>query len=236
MTRALRAIVARRAGTRRRLAGRAGGVLAAPAFGVFVLLASGVSVSAAPYVIDHARSELAVRVFRAGPAAALAHDHVVRAAQWDGTLDVNRDPVALAADLRVQVDGLVIDEPEVRVRHGLDGALSDDDRASVRATMLGPDQLDAARFPEIRFRTAEIDRAGDGFRLAGELTLHGATRRFALPITVRDDAGTLTASGSVRVALSDFGITPYSAFLGLVRNQDEVEIVFTVVAAPAAAR
>jgi polyisoprenoid-binding protein YceI len=192
--------------------------------------------AAEPYAIDHARSEIAVRVFRAGVAAFLAHDHVIRAADWEGTLDVNRDPPALAADFRVPVEALVVDEPEARARHGLDGVLSDDDRASVRATMLGPDQLDAARYPEIRFRAAEIDRAGEGFRLAGELTLHGQTKRIFLPITVRDDAGTLTAQGKVRVLQSDFGIAPHRALLGAIKNQDEVEIVVTVVAAPAATR
>lgn len=190
----------------------------------------------APYAIDHAKSEIVVRVFRAGIAAFLAHDHVIRAAEWDGTLDVNRDPPALAAELVVPVDALVVDEPEVRARYGLDGVLSDVDRASVRTTMLGPDQLDAARFPEIRFRAAEIDRAGDGFRLAGELTLHGETKRVTLPITVREDGATLTAHGAVRVVQSDYGIVPHRALLGAIKNQDEVEIVVTLVAAPAATR
>jgi len=224
-------------GTLRPFAARARGASRlVAALAAAAALARAAPAVAEPYAIDHASSELVVRVFRGGIGFALAHDHVVRASAWDGTLDVNRDPVALAADFRVPVDSLEVDEPEVRARHGLDGVLSDDDRASIRASMLGPDQLDAARFPEIRFRAAEIDRQGDGFRLAGELTLHGETRRIALPISVRDDAGTLTASGSVRVAQSDYGITPYRALLGLVRNQDEVEIVFTVVAAPAATR
>jgi len=207
------------------------GVAAVVLFAGLVRVAAG-----APYTIDHAKSEIVVRVFRAGIAAFLAHDHVIRAGEWDGTLDVNRDPPAVAADLRVPVDALVVDEPEARVRHGLDGVLSDDDRASVRATMLGPDQLDAARFPEIRFHAAEIDRAGDGFRLAGELTLRGQTKRITLPITVRENGDTLTAHGTVRVVQSDYGITPHRALLGAIKNQDEVEIVVTVVAAPAATR
>jgi polyisoprenoid-binding protein YceI len=197
------------------------------------VLAAASGAAAEPYAIDYARSELVVRVFKAGIASALAHDHVVRAAAWQGTLDVNRDPVALAADFRVDVSALAVDEPEVRARHGLSDVLSDDDRASVRATMLGPEQLDAAQHPEIRFRAAEVDRAGDGFRLAGELTLHGRTKRIALPITVTDDGATMTARGSVRIAQRDFGIEPYRAALGAVKNQDEVELVVTVVATPA---
>jgi len=195
--------------------------------------AGGRPAGAEPYRIDYAKSELVVRVFKAGPASALAHDHVVRAARWEGTLDVNRDPIALAADLRVEVAALDVDDPALRARYQLDGVLSDADRAEVRANMLGEGQLDAGRHPEIRFRAAEIDRAGADFRLAGEFTLHGRSKRVVLPISVTESAEELTARGSLRVKQSDFGIVPHSAFLGAVRNQDEIELVVTIVASPA---
>lgn len=196
----------------------------------------------APYAVDTARSEIAVVVFKGGAASMLAHDHVVRAGRWQATLDVSVDPVALAADVRVDATGLEIDEPDARARHGLDGTLSEGDRAQVRATMLGAGQLDVARYPEIRFTAAEIDRAADpgdasgGFRLAGELHLHGRAKRVSMPLAISREGDAFTARGSVRVKQSDFGITPYSAFLGAVRTQDEVEIVFTLVAVRAATR
>jgi polyisoprenoid-binding protein YceI len=192
--------------------------------------------AAAPYRIDPERSELVVRVLKAGAAAALAHDHVVRAGAWQGKLDVTREPVALAAEIVVDARALEIDEPAVRARHGLDGELSASDRSKTLTTMLGKDQLDVASYPEIRFRTAEIDRAGTDFRLAGELSLHGKTKRITLPLTITEQDGTCTAHGTVRLRQSDFGITPYSAFLGAVRTQDEVELVVTIVAAPATDR
>jgi hypothetical protein len=40
------------------------------------------------------------------------------------------------------------------------------------------------------------------------------------------------ATGSFEVNQSDFGITPYSLFLGAVRNQDRVRVLFDLVAAP----
>ena len=188
--------------------------------------------AAAPYRIDPERSELVVRVFKAGAAAALAHDHVVRAAAWQGKLDVTREPVALAAEIVVDARALEVDEPAVRARHGLDGELSASDRKKTLETMLGEVQLDVARYPEIRFRTDEIDRAGADFRLSGELSLHGKTKRIALPLTITEQDGGFTAHGTVRFRQSDFGITPYSAFLGAVRTQDEVELVVTIVATP----
>lgn len=198
-----------------------------------MLTAAGRPANAAPYAIDAARSEIAVKVFKAGVASALAHDHVVRATRWQATLDVTPDPVALAADVRVDATALEVDEPDARARHGLDGALSDGDRAQVRASMLGADQLDVAQHPEIRFAASVIERDGEGFRLAGDLSLHGRTKRVTLPLAIERDGDAFTARGRVRVKQSDFGITPYSAFLGAVRVQDEVEIVFAVVAVPA---
>lgn len=201
-----------------------------------MLTTTGRPAHAAPYAIDATRSEIVAKVFKAGPASAFAHDHVVRAARWQATLDLTPEPVALAADVRVDATALEVDEADARARHGLDGTLSDGDRAQVRASMLGADQLDVAQHPEIRFAASQIDRAGDGFRLAGELSLHGRTRRIALPLAITQDGDAFTARGSVRVKQSDFGITPYSAFLGAVRTQDEVEITFSLVAVPAAAR
>lgn len=222
---------------RRHRVSPAGGVASWLAAALAVLaLGNPGAAGAAPYRIDREQSELVVRVFKAGAASALAHDHVVRAAVWQGTLDVIRDPVALAAEIRVDAQALEVDEPEVRARYGLEGTLSADDRSKVRTTMLAADQLDATNHPEIRFRVAEIDRAGAGFSLAGELTLRGKSRRLALPLAVTEQGEQLTARGTVRFRQSDFGIEPYRAFLGAVRTQDEVELVVTIVATPDAAR
>lgn len=194
------------------------------------------SAQAAPYRIDMARSEIAVKVFKAGAASAFAHDHVIRAPRWQATLDLSPDPVALSAEVVVDVRALEVDEPELRARHGLDGTLSDGDRAQVRENMLGADQLDAASHPTIRFAATRVDSEGDGFRLTGELSLHGVTRPVAVPLAVVRDDESYVARGSLRVQQSAFGIRPYSAFLGAVRTQDAVEIVFTLVAVPATSR
>lgn len=222
-------------GALRRLRARGAGLVLA--WGILLMTTTSEGPAhAAPYAVDAARSEIAVKVFKGGVASALAHDHLVRAARWQATLDLSPDPVALAADVRVDATALEVDEPDARARHGLDGTLSDSDRAQVRANLLGAEQLDVARHPEIRFSASQVERDGEGgggsFRLAGELSLHGRTRRIDVPLAIAQDGDTFTARGRVRVRQSDFGITPYSAFLGAVRVQDEVEIVFTVVAVP----
>lgn len=210
---------------------RAAGLVACGA-AVASLLVVAASVCAAPYRIDERRSELVVLVTRAGVGSALAHDHVVRATRFSGSLDVDRELVALSAEVEVDARALEVDEPEQRAKYGLSGSISEKDRAEVRATMLGEGQLDVERYPEIRFRAARIDRTADGFRLAGELTLHGVARRVSFPMQVREEGEALHATGSLRFEQSDFGIEPYSAVLGAIRNRDEVELRFTVVARP----
>ncbi len=65
--------------------------------------------------------------------------------------------------------------------------------ASVGETVLGPDFLDAARFPVLAY-----DGACEGEGLAGQLTMHGVTRPFALTMDRR--ANGVTAAGRLQRA------------------------------------
>ncbi len=210
---------------------RAAGLLACGA-AVASLLVVAAGARAAPYRIDERQSEFVVLVSRAGVGSALAHDHVVRATRFSGSLDVDRELVALSAEIEVDARALEVDEPEQRAKYGLSGRLSEEDRAEVRTTMLGEGQLDVERYPEIRFRASQIERAPEGFRLTGDLTLHGVTRRVSFPMQVREEGEALHGTGSLRFKQSDFGIEPYSVALGAIRNRDEVELRFGVVALP----
>ncbi len=50
--------------------------------------------------------------------------------------------------------------------------------------LLGPGFLDAGRYPQIRFRSADIRHlGGDEYAAAGELTIKDVTRRVELPFT-----------------------------------------------------
>ena len=74
---------------------------------------------------------------------------------------------------------LVMNVGQLRV---VDPARSADERQKVRAQMLGPEGLDAERFPRITYHSLTIDRIEAGVWLVQrELELHG---RF-LPLNVR---------------------------------------------------
>jgi hypothetical protein len=95
--------------------------------------------------IDAKRSTVTVHVFKSGLFRAFADDHVIEAPLAEGSLDDSA-----TSTVRIAID--------VRGMHVLDPGLSPHDRREVQPHMLGPEVLDADRFPHIRFRSVAIQR------------------------------------------------------------------------------
>jgi polyisoprenoid-binding protein YceI len=186
---------------------------------------------AAEHRVDPARSSLLVRLYKDGPASGFAHDHVVRATRFTGSLRYDpARPAEGAVTVEVEVASLVADEPALRRRFDL-SEMSDGARRDVQSTMLGDRQLDAARHPRIAFRSTAVAAQGEGrLRVDGELSLHGQTKAVSFPAEVSLVDGELRARATLRFRQSDFGITPYRAAFGAVRNKDEVELIVDLVA------
>jgi polyisoprenoid-binding protein YceI len=195
----------------------------------------GLSVQAAPWSLDVAGTELAVKTWKVGAAAALAHDHVVRATKVSGgaSLDEAGTPESLKLDLVVDVAALVPDEPEDRRKYHLPNTpVPENDRKKVKENMLSEEQLDAAKFKVISFTVSRVYREESGaLQCLGKLTLHGVTKELLFPITVKSSENRVEGDAQVKIKTSDFGVKPYSAALGLIRNKDEVELVVHVVLA-----
>jgi polyisoprenoid-binding protein YceI len=47
-----------------------------------------------------------------------------------------------------------------------------------------PDFFDAAKYPKLTFKSTKITKAGKGYKLKGELTIHGVTKEVTLDATV----------------------------------------------------
>lgn len=193
--------------------------------------------SAATYQVDPGRSELVVRLRKAGVAAAFAHDHVIRATRFSGRVELpSQDPTAGSVEIEVDTRSLRADEPAVRLKHGLDKPLDEKDRNEIQATMEGPGQLDVASHPTISFRSTSVEASGDGgYVVAGALTLHGTTQQIRFPAKIEVASGELVASGAMSFQQSAFGIEPYSGLGGAVRNRDEADLIVHLVAAASGA-
>jgi polyisoprenoid-binding protein YceI len=189
----------------------------------------------ASFKVDPAQSFLAVRLFREGPAAGLGHDHVVEARTFAGTLTHDPgDPAASAIRVEVDVASLVADDPATRHRFGLAGQLTASERAEIDAAMRAEGQLAAGRFPSITFVSSTIGRQADGrYAVTGKLTIRGVTNEVRFPAELRLDGGKLRGRAELRFTQSSFGYRPYRAFLGAIRNQDEVVLHVDLVAVPA---
>ena len=187
---------------------------------------------AAEYLFRPQRSELVALVFKTGFASGFAHDHIVRATLFSGSIRGDPGhPAAAAVDVTVAAAALAADEPEMRKKHDLAAGLSDADRREIQSTMLGETQLHVAAYPDITFRSVAVELRGSGELLVtGDFTLHGTTRRIRVSVRVQFSGDTVRATGAFDVNQSDFGITPVSLFFGAVRNQDRVRILFDLLA------
>ena len=200
---------------------------------VALLLGPGVAGSST-LRIDTGETRLTVHVFKEGFGSALAHDHVVEATQVTGTVEYDAArPEASSIVIEARADSLRVDDPGARQRLGVEGELSDGQRADVLKAMRTPDQLDVARYQTIRFASTRVVPEGDGrLRVTGGLTIRGVTREMTFPATVTVEGGVLRARATLRFLQSSFGYRPYTALLGAIRNKDEVSLDVDVVARP----
>jgi len=220
--------------------------------------------AAASWAVVGDDTVFAVVTHKAGFAAGLAHNHLVAPADYDVTLEFSpADPASAGFEIAFAAESLTFDDPQMQARWGarirelgvLDGefsALPDSRREQIRQAALGPRQIDAASHPLIAATIIGVTPAGDApdggapgddepaaefpWRVSLAFEVHGV--RVERPVRARyaiDESGGLEIEAVGRYAFSDFGIKPYSAMLGAVRNRDEFELYVHLRAVPAAA-
>ena len=102
---------------------------------------------------------------------------------------------------------------------------SESTRADVQKAMLGPQVLDALKYPEIHFVSEGVERKDDShWRVHGKLALHGVTRQII--VETRLESGHYR--GRVSLKQTDYGITPIRVAGGTVNVRDELQIDFDV--------
>ncbi|HTP32278.1 MAG TPA: YceI family protein [Candidatus Acidoferrales bacterium] len=161
--------------------------------------------------VDAAKSEITVRVYKAGVFGAFGHDHEIAAPVKSGAVDTSAHTV----ELRVAAASLKVRDP---------GA-SEKDRGEIQNTMIGPEVLDAGHFPEIVFTSSGAEAAGDGaWRVRGNVVIHGQSR--PIEVDVRESGGHYR--GSALLKQSQFGIKPVKVAGGAIRVKDEIRIEFDI--------
>ena len=160
---------------------------------------------------------LLLRTGRTGLGSRAGHDLTIEVTRWEGTATVDTgEPARSSVTIEAHVDSFVVREGSGGVK-----PLTDSDRADIKKT-IEDKVLQAKRHPTITFRSNRVSGAATSFTVVGDLTIVGTTR----PVTVRGSLTEDSASGSASVVQSQYGIKPYSAFLGALKLADEVTVEF----------
>ncbi|MCH9650569.1 MAG: YceI family protein [Deltaproteobacteria bacterium] len=200
--------------------------------------------------IDRASSVFAVVTHKAGAAARLAHDHLIVARGYSAELRYHpAHPMEASFVFEAPVTSLEIDSPqaqetwfprlqELGILDQAFGEMSDKNRAKVRSAMLGPSQLDAERFPTLSVQVRELRASADGDRAQTShqanvvFEIHGQEVEAPFPLRISTTETKVVFEAFGTLTLSDFGIKPYSALLGAVRNRDQVDVFLYLEATP----
>jgi hypothetical protein len=100
--------------------------------------------------------------------------------------------------------------------------------------------LKAQAHADIRFRLRSLgtrDASGDGagvpLRAKGVVTIAGVDRDVMLDLVATRAGANLSVTGGVCLLMTDFGIAPPKAMLGMLKTDPKVDIRFEIVLAPA---
>ena len=177
-------------------------------------------VTGTQWQLDASHGQLLVRTGVAGRAAKMGHRLTIEMERWDATVSRSGGRPT-AVELTVEVDSL-------RVLRGDGGMtpLTAPEKALIRSNALKC--LDSNKHRLIRFGSSDVEPTDDGYRLTGELEIHGRRKPHVIEIRVTGQPdGSWQVTGDSRVLHSDFGVRRYSMLMGAMQVADEVTVSFS---------
>jgi polyisoprenoid-binding protein YceI len=176
------------------------------------------------FQLDPSQSKFMARAFAGGLLFFKGHDHFVAAREFSGKVEFTPNSLTPASlELIVKADSLaetrdVFTPPQKEIIN-----------KELREIVLEP-----AKYPEIVFRSTDVTGKFEGghydVKIAGNLTLHGVTRRIVIPAQVTLTGSDLRSVGKFSIDRSDYGVKATSAAHGLVRVRNKIEFTFDIVA------
>lgn len=179
------------------------------------------------YTVQKANSHLLAVTGKTGLFSFAAHDHAVMATQWTAAVNLNPQQLSQSGvTVSIPVSALVIDSDEARKAAGLGSGPGPDDVRKIQQRMLGPEILDAQRFPTIEFRSSQVRVVSpEKLEVTGELTLHGKSKTIKVQVNYAPAAqGGYLFKAEFPIRQTDFDLKPESVAGGTVKVKDEVKI------------
>src|SRR5262245_16743099 len=196
------------------------------AVGLIILLIAYSQASTRTYQISAADSSLWCSVGKTGCLSARGHEHEIRVKAFTGRVVVPSSGAGGGSlEFEIETKSFVV----------LDKEVGEKDRGKIFENM-HKEVIESEKYQKIIFKSvsvADLKKTGEGsynFILNGDLTLHGMTKRIALPVTATIAAEQLRATGNYTLKQSDYGITAPSGGAGTVKVKNEVVVNFNIVA------
>ncbi len=177
------------------------------------------------YTIDLSQSRVTATLAQEGFISMRYPIHRVEVKNFSGRIEASeRDETRIAVEVEAEAKSLT----------NVDEGMTEFERREFH-NVLRNLVLESDKFPKIRFVSASVSDARKSgetrtFTLNGDLTLRDVTKRISFPVAVTIAEDRLRATGEAKLKQSDFGVTPYSGKLGMIRIGDEVKIDFSIVA------
>ncbi len=161
--------------------------------------------------IDIERSTITIHVGKTGLLSAAGHEHWVNAPIARGFIRESEPHVEFTVNTRAMT---VKPDPKVDAKT----------QEQIQSDMQDM-TLESGKFPRISFVSQSVERASDGWKVQGMLTLHGVSKTITLNVT-KDGAAYVSRT---TLKQTDFGIKPVTAGGGMVKVKDQVELEFHIV-------
>jgi polyisoprenoid-binding protein YceI len=93
--------------------------------------------------------------------------------------------------------------------------------------------LKTKEHPEITFHLSRLEGAADALQATGTLRVAGVEREISFPVKTTRKGSMLGVSGVANVLMTDYGIAPPKAMMGMVKADPKIKVTFELVLAVA---
>ena len=84
--------------------------------------------------------------------------------------------------------------------------------------------LKVEEYPHITFRLGALEAVGGGYKATGRLTVAGVEKEVVLNLQVEPKGRALAVTGTTNLLMTDFGVKPPTAMLGMVKASPKITI------------
>ena len=195
--------------------------------GALICLGATTSVTtpaAVSYTLDASRSKFMAHADPSGLLWFKGHAHHLAASDFTGRVELTPQTIT-PASLRLVVKAASLHET---------GADFTDQQKQIINKELHDIVLLPDQYPDIVFQSTNVTvktatARGAEVKIDGDLTLHGVTRRVAIPATVTLSGDELRAVGKFSIDRDDYKVKATSAAHGTVRVSNKIKFEFDIV-------